>query len=337
MSEFSVVFADATDQSEIDWAQDLLPAPGIRLQSPTDDRPDSLISLLRGAQAVVTRYRSFSTKWMDASPKLQLIQRFSTRWDGIDLDAARQRGIHVATMPLHGAIAVAELAIALILALSKNLILAHRQTSEADYLERGIEPIVTDEHRYRFNWMQIPNLHEVHGKTLGVMGFGEIGTETARRAQALGMRVIYNKRTQLETAVERAEAVAFRSKDELIAESDFLLLSTPLTFETRGMIGRRELAMMKPGSYLVNVAKGAVLDEAALVEALRSGPIAGAGLDVFVQEPLPADHPLLACDNVILTPHIGGGTGGAKEKQMRALLDNIQRFVDGKPIQHRVA
>jgi phosphoglycerate dehydrogenase-like enzyme len=337
MQDFTVLFADTKSEAELTWARSLLPETGLHLYAPAEGRPEELSDLLPRANAIVTRFQPIAPEMMDAAPQLKLIQRYSTRFDGVDLLAARQRGIRVATMPLHGAVAVAELAIALILALSKNLLRAHRETVRAHYLELGIEPILTDEHTYHFNWVKLPGLAEVYGRTLGIIGFGEIGTEASRRALALGMRVVYNKRQRLSATVEQAEEAAYRTKDELVRESDFLLLSTPLTAETAGMIGRRELAMMKTGAYLVNVAKGGVLDEEALVEALKRGQIAGAGLDVFVKEPLPQGHPLLDCDNVILTPHIGGGTAGAKEKQMRAVLDNVRQFVESGLASHQVA
>jgi phosphoglycerate dehydrogenase-like enzyme len=138
--------------------------------------------------------------------------------------------------------------------------------------------------------------------------------------------VLYNKRSRLDPEVEQAEGVEFAAKDDLLRAADFVLLSTPLTPETENMIGARELALMQPTAYLVNICRGGVIDEAALVDALRDGRIAGAGLDVFVYEPIPFDHPLLQLPNVILTPHIGGGTGGARDKQMEDVLANVARF-----------
>jgi phosphoglycerate dehydrogenase-like enzyme len=195
---------------------------------------------------------------------------------------------------------------------------------------------LTEQRRHKFQWMKLPGLLEVTGHTLGIIGLGEIGTETARRARAFGMNVLYNKRQRLPQAVEVADHLTYAEKNDLLRHADFVLLSSPLTPETEGMIGARELALMKPTAFLVNISRGGVIDEAALVEALQSHRIAGAGLDVFVYEPIPFDHPLLACDNVILTPHIGGGTGGARDRQMNDVLANVQRFVRDEPILHRV-
>ena len=272
-----------------------------------------------------------------AAPKLRLIQRYGARPLGIDMPAARAAGVAVATMPLHGCIAVAELAMTLILSLSKNLIKAHDATVTGAYRDLGVEPILTEQRKHKFQWMKLPGLLEVRGHTLGIIGFGEIGAETARRARAFDMQVIYNKRQRLPAAIEEAEGVTYADKDDLLRRSDFVLLSSPLTPETQGMIGARELALMKPTAFLVNISRGGVIDEEALVEALREHRIAGAGLDVFVYEPIPFDHPLLACDNVILTPHIGGGTGGARDRQMGDVLANVQRFAAGEPLLHSVA
>jgi phosphoglycerate dehydrogenase-like enzyme len=151
------------------------------------------------------------------------------------------------------------------------------------------------------------------------------------------MEVIYNKRSRLPAEVEQGEGVAYAEKDALLERSDFVLLSTPLTPETEKMIGADQLARMKPSAFLVNICRGGVIDEEALVQALRSGQIAGAGLDVFLYEPIPFDHPLLTQDNVILTPHIGGGTGGARDRQMGDVLANVQRFARGEALLHQVA
>ncbi len=176
-------------------------------------------------------------------------------------------------MPLHGSIAVAELAMTLILALSKNLVQAHDATVSGAYRELGVEPIRTEQRKHKFQWMNMQSrMLEVTGHTLGIIGFGEIGTETARRARAFGMSVLYNKRTRLPAHVEAAEGVTFAEKDDLLRTADFVLLATPLTPETERMIGARELDLMKPSAFLVNICRGGVIDEDALVAALQNQP-----------------------------------------------------------------
>ncbi len=336
MADFTILFADPKTEADFAWINKLDPAQSLHLIAPADDSDDALTPLLPQADTIVTQQRPMTAALIAAAPNLKLIQRYGTRPDDIDIDAAKAADVQVATMPLRGCIAVAELAVTLLLSLSKNLVKGHEATVTGAYRDMGVEPIKTEQRRHNFQWMKLPGLLEVYGHTLGIIGFGEIGTETARRARALGMNVLYNKRRPLSAAVEAAESVTFAEKDEILRQSDFVLLSSPLTPKTEKMIGTRELALMKPTAFLINICRGGVIDEDALVAALSAGEIAGAGLDVFVYEPIPYDHPLLQCDNVILTPHIGGGTGGARDKQMGDVLANVAAFARGEPIANRV-
>lgn len=331
-----VLFADPKTAADFDWINRLEPADGLNLIAPQGDSDEELGGLLPSADVIIAHGRPITARMIGAAPDLRLIQRYGTRPDGIDVAAAHEAGVRVATMPLRGCIAVAELATTLILALSKNLVKGHAVTVGGAYRDLGVEPIRTEQRRHNFQWMKLPGLLEVYGHTLGIIGFGEIGTEAARRARALGMHILYNKRHRLPPHVELAEQVTYREKHELLAESDFVLLSSPLTPETEKMIGARELALMKPSAFLVNIGRGGVIDEEALVAALQSRQIAGAGLDVYLYEPIPFDHPLLQCDNVILTPHIGGGTGGARDKQMSDVLANVAAFAAGQPVANLV-
>jgi glyoxylate reductase len=337
MSEPTVLFLEPKTEADFAWIGALPSAGGLRLIAPDTAGAEALAHLLPQAEIIITQDQPVTAEMIAAAPKLRLVQRYGSRPLGIDMPAALAAGVAVATMPLHGCIAVAELAMTLILGLSKNLIKAHDATVSGAYRDLGVEPILTEQRKHKFQWMKLPGLLEIRGHTLGIIGFGEIGAETARRAKAFDMQVIYNKRQRLPTAIEEAEGVTYAEKDDLLRQSDFVLLSSPLTPETQGMIGARELALMKPSAFLVNISRGGVIDEEALVAALREHRIAGAGLDVFVYEPIPFDHPLLACDNVILTPHIGGGTGGARDRQMGDVLANVQRFAAGEPLMHGIA
>jgi phosphoglycerate dehydrogenase-like enzyme len=336
MTQPTILFLDPKTEADFGWMGELPAAQGLRLLAPSAGEDDGLAALLPQAEVIVVQDRALTAELIAAAPNLRLVQKYGSRPTEIDVAAAHAAGVVVATMPLHGCIAVAELAMTLILSLSKNLIKAHAATVSGAYRELGVEPILTEQRRHKFQWMKLGGLLEIRGRTLGIIGFGEIGAETARRARAFDMQVIYNKRRRLPAFIEAAEQVSYAEKDDLLRQADFVLLSTPLTPETQGMIGERELALMKPSAFLVNICRGGVIDEAALVEVLRSQRIAGAGLDVFVYEPIPYDHPLLACDNVILTPHIGGGTGGARDRQMSDVLANAQRFLRGEPLQHRI-
>ena len=175
-------------------------------------------------------------------------------------------------------------------------------------------------------WSQLMGT-DVHGGTLGIIGLGRIGQAIARRAQGFGMRVLYHKRTP-DPEAARSVGAEYRTKAELLRESDFVVLSIPLTPETRHLIGAAELALMKPTAFLVNVARGPVVDEAALVEALRANRIAGAGLDVFEDEP--KLHPgLLGLENLALTPHIGSASGATRRRMATRAAENCIAALEG--------
>jgi phosphoglycerate dehydrogenase-like enzyme len=323
MSEFVIAWVDEQPESDLELGNELVP-DGFRVVNLDG----------QGADALVTKAAAVDAGVLASAPGARFVQKYGGREDGIDLGAAGAAGVTVATMPLRGCIAVAELATTLILALSKQLVVAHAATVEGRYRDLGLTPEPTSQRKFAFQWMKLPQLLEVHGRTLGIVGYGEIGTEVSVRARALGMRVLYTKRTRLPESIERRLGVAYRELDDLLGEADFVLLSLPHSPESDKIIGARELALMRPEAYLVNIARGPLVDEPALVDALASGRLRGAGLDVFVEEPVPYDNPLLALDNVIVTPHIGGGTGGARVNQMSDVLANVVRFARGEAPLH---
>ena len=333
MSETSLVWLDAQPPEEVEFAQGLLPE-GFRIAAPANGDWSELRGLLHTADAIMTKSTPVDVKVLEAAPHVRFVQKYGGREDGLDLGAAAKAGAAVAVMPLRGCIAVAELAMTLVLALSKQLVEAHAATVGGAYRALGLEPARTSERKIAFQWMKLPHLFEVYGKTLGIVGYGEIGTEVSKRARSFGMAVLYTKRRRLPEGIEGRLQASWRGLDDLLRESDVVLLTMPHTPETERLIGARELALMKPGAYLVNTARGGLIDEEALVEALRGRRIAGAALDVFVEEPVPFDHPLLSLDNVIVTPHIGGGTGGARLNQMTDVLNNIVRFFRGEEVLH---
>jgi D-3-phosphoglycerate dehydrogenase len=327
---------DPTPESEREFMQSLLPEDrfAVAATAAEDARPSP--EQLAEAEAIVTRTQPVTAETIAASPNLKLVQKYGGRPDRLDLDAAREAGVVVAVMPLRGCIAVAELTMTLLLALSKQLIEAHRATVTGAYRDLGLEPTPSSQRVHAFQWMKLPHLQEVRGQTLGLIGFGEIGTEVAKRARAFDMNVLYYKRERLPEAIETMLGVRAASLDDLLRQSDFVSLHVPHGDDTDRLIGARELALMKPTASLINTCRGPVVDEEALIAALRDGTIASAGLDVFVLEPLQFDSPLTQLDNVILTPHIGGGTGGAREKQMRDVLDNVVRFAKGESVLNRL-
>ncbi len=179
---------------------------------------------------------------------------------------------------------------------------------------------------------------ELHGKTVGIVGLGHIGEEAGRLAKSFGCRVIATKRSATEPhrGLYADEILPASALPRLLTESDYSVICVPLTNETRGLIGEHELRMMKPSSFLINIARGPVIVEEALIRALREGWIAGAALDVFDQEPLPADSPLWDLENVILTPHISGGTEIYNERAAEIFAANLRRYLDGVPLENVV-
>ena len=179
---------------------------------------------------------------------------------------------------------------------------------------------------------------ELYGKTVGIVGIGHIGAEAARLAKAFGCRVIATKRSATEPSTEEFadEILPSTELPRVLAESDYIVLCVPLTNDTRGLIGERELRMMKPTACLINIARGAVIVESALIDALRDGTIAGAALDVFEQEPLPADSPLWDFENLILTPHISGGTENYNRRATEIFAANLRRYLDSAPLENVV-
>jgi glyoxylate reductase len=257
---------------------------------------------------------------LDRFAGVKVVSNFGVGVDHIDLSAAAARGVPVGNTPgiLDGA--TADLAFALLLA-------AGRRVVEGDRYARG--PHFT---RYDPSYMLG---REVHSSTLGIFGMGRIGRQVALRAQGFGMKVLYHNRTRNDEA-EVALKARYATKDELLATADYVVLTLPLTAQTRGLIGRAELAKMKPTAVLVNVARGAVVDKDALAEALTAKRIFAAALDVTDPEPLPRDHPLLKLDNVIITPHLGSATEETRRRMAELSIENLFAGLEGRPLPFRV-
>src|SRR5271169_107348 len=249
-----------------------------------------------------------------AAPRLRLAQLFSAGYDHVDLDAARHAGVLVANNGGANSRAVAEHTILLMLAVYRKLVPQHAMTSSGVW--RGNQPI--------------PTFFEMHGKTLGIIGYGTIGKRVARiAAGGFDMRIQYNDIVRLSEDAEDALNVRFRLLPELLRTSDIVTLHVPLTALTRGMIGAAALAQMQPHAVLINCSRGPVIDFPALHEALVGGRIAGAGLDVFPQEPPSPSEPVLSLDNVVLTPHLAGASSETRVKQTRNAFDNVLRVARG--------
>lgn len=277
---------------------------------------EEFISRIRNANGVINirAYSKFTPAVFDACPNLKIISVLGIGTDNVDLDAATRRGILVCNTPGYSAISVAEHSLAMMLA-------AARQISRLDEgLRAG-------------GWTRLPMI-QLHGKTLGIIGFGDIGQQLALIGRGIGMEVIaWTFHPSDERA--RKHKVRFVELDELLSTSDVVSINIRLSPRTQRLIGSREFKLMKPTAILVNTARGAIVDEAALVEALKAGAIAAAGLDVFTTEPLPADSPFLSLPNVVVTPHTSGITPEATALGNRMVVDNIIQFITGKPINVR--
>ena len=265
------------------------------------------------------------------APKLRLIQKLGCRATGIDVQAAREAGVQVSLLPAPAHVACAEHTILLILALAKQLIPAHQRVAKRPLRETGPEPRAAAPGNYTYNWANLQGIGVVAGKTLGLVGMGDVAMETARRAKALGLRVLYYHPERLPEAEERELGVEHRELDAMLAEADIVSLHVGLCPETEKLINAERLAMMKPSALLVNTARGGLVDEAALAEALEKGRLMGAALDVWAVEPTPRDNPLLKLDNVVATPHVAAGTL-SKTAIFEAILPNILAALRGEKV-----
>ena len=291
---------------------------------------EALKGLIPQAEAIYIYQHFLPAELIRSAPSLRFIQKHGLNCKNIDLAAATERGIPVATIPLVRNATVAEQAMALMLACSRKIVPSHQAVVGAVYREMGIEPIRTAQREHKGNWPKIANLVELKEASVGIIGLGDIGMEVARRCRAFDMEVFYYQRQPHPPNIEAMFEARYLPFEELLARVDYLVLVLPHTPETEGLIGAKELARMKPSATLINVARGAVVDEDALAEALQKRTIAMAGLDVFRVEPLPASSPLLGLPNVVLTPHTAGGSAGSRSRDRAAGLANILRFFQGE-------
>jgi glyoxylate reductase len=257
---------------------------------------------------------------MDAAPNLRVISNFGVGVDNVDLPLATARGILVCNTPGVLVETTADHAFALLLAVARRLTEAERYVRQDRW--RGWHP-------------RLLVGQEVYGATLGIVGLGAIGTAVARRAAGFNMRVIYASRTR-KPDLEQTLGLEWSSLDDLLRQADFVCLTTALTAETRGLIGRRELDLMKPTAVLVNIARGPIVDAQALYDTLKAQRIFGAGLDVTDPEPMRASDPLLTLDNCLIVPHIGSAGAGARARMAELAATNLINGLAGRRPPHLV-
>jgi len=271
---------------------------------------EDTLGAMQGCVAVIAGSEPYTDRVLAGLGQLRIISRNGVGYDRIDVPAATRRGVVVTITPEGNHQAVAEHAMAMLLGVARSLAQNAIDTRAGLWRRRNVS---------------IP----LRGKTLGIVGLGRIGRSVAVRAEAFGMRLVAFEKFP-EMAFVKAHAIELVDLDTLLAQSDFVTLHTPMTAETQGMINRQTLARMKPGSLLINTARGGLVNESDLVEALKAGHLAGAGLDVLATEPPPPNHPLLALDNVIVSPHVSALDSQAIEDMAVGAAQNILDLFAGQ-------
>ena len=308
-----ILFAPKQDPVVMEIARSLT-TPGFELVE-VDFGTPQFIEAAADAEFYMGLARNMGGEFFRSAPKLKLVQLLSAGYDRVDIEAARKAKVPVSNNGGANAIAVAEHTVLLMLAVLKQLVRFHQ-----DVVAGKWRPPASSE----------SPVYELSARTVGIIGLGNIGKKVARRAAAFDARVQYHDILRLTEAEEDALGVRFVLLNELLRTSDIVTLHVPLNDSTRGMIGARELSQMKSGAILVNTCRGQVVDENALYEALKGKRLAGAGLDVLVEEPPAKNHPLFTLPNVTLTPHSAGPTWENWTARFRNGFDNIERVAAGR-------
>ena len=280
-----------------------------------DTTEQQLSERIQGADIIVTKEMPVSAEMIQKFPEsVKLICEAGTGYNNIDLEATRKKGITVCNIPSYSTERVAHTAIMMILNLSSAM-------------QVQMKMLACGNHDNFTRNLQVPHV-EVNGKTLGIIGAGHIGRKVIQIAQALDMNILVYTRTPREDE----KGIRYVSLEELLKNSDYVSMHCPLTESTKHMINKESLSLMKPSAFIINTSRGALIDEAALIEALENGTIAGAGLDVQETEPPEEASPLYTMDQVLLTPHMGWKGLETRQRLVSILADNIKQFMEGNPI-----
>ncbi|MGQ4833480.1 MAG: D-2-hydroxyacid dehydrogenase [Candidatus Asgardarchaeia archaeon] len=303
-----ILVADKVDENELKR----LEREGFEVDRRFDIQYEELKNVIKEYDAIIVRSRTKVTKEIiDAAPKLKLIARPGVGLDNIDVEYAKKKGIEVVNSPEAPTRSVAELVIALIFSLYRKIPIADRKMKNGIWAKKELVG------------------HELKGKTIGIIGCGRIGREVGRLAHALGLNVIgYDIYEIPEKVIKELDMKVVSNLKDLLKESDIVTLHVPLTNNTKGMIGKEELQLMKRTAIIINTSRGGIVKESDLLEALKNGTIAGAGLDVYSEEPPKSDllKELISLDNVVATPHIGATTEEAIKANTRIVVDKIISF-----------
>ncbi|RAV18562.1 phosphoglycerate dehydrogenase [Paenibacillus contaminans] len=312
---FKVLVSDPISDMGI---QQLHDAPDITVDKKTGLTEDELVAIIGDYDALLVRSQTKVTeRIMQAGSKLKVVGRAGVGVDNIDLEAATKRGIVVINAPDGNTIATCELTFAMMMAIARQIPQAYKKTVGGEWDRKTFVGV------------------ELRNKTLGVVGMGRIGSEVAKRAKAFGMNVIGYDPFLSE---ERAEKMGVKlgSVNDIAAQADFITVHTPLTNETRGIIGKDQFAIMKKGVRIINCARGGIVDEKALIDAIDSGIVAGAAFDVFVEEPPAPDHPFLNNPKIIVTPHLGASTVEAQENVAIDVSEEVLHILRDEPFKNAV-
>lgn len=278
---------------------------------------EEIAARIDNADILLTNKTPVSAAALDKNPGVKYISVLATGYNIVDVEAARARGIPVSNVPAYGTAAVAQFAIAMLLEICHH-VAHHSETVHAGRWEQSPD----------WCYWDYP-LIELQGKTMGIIGFGRIGQQTGRIAKAMGMNILATGSRPTDSGREIAEYVEL---DELLARSDVIALHCPLFPSTQGIISRENIAKMKDGVILLNNSRGPLIDEQALADALNSGKVYAAGLDVVSTEPIRGDNPLLKAKNCFITPHISWAPKESRQRIMDCTVENIKAFLDGEPV-----
>jgi phosphoglycerate dehydrogenase-like enzyme len=344
MARYNVLYLCPLGKQHQTWRLAAAPADfDVVMRRSTETSREEVVALARQADALITeRAGEVDRRLIEAAPRLRIIQRIGSLYHDIDLDAAREFHVPVCVRPIRGTIAVAENLVLQMLAVLRRAMPLQKVLHAPPEAFAPCGSRRTSEDVFAFNWSQQTRIGLIHGKTIGILGFGEIGVELARRLQPWGCQVLYAKRHPLPRQVEEELRIAHRDAEALLRESDIVVCLLPYFQETDLWLNAQRIAMMKPGAWLVEAGSGSVVDEHAVADAVRSGHLAGASFDTYEWEPIRPDNPLLALAdgdpeaNIFLLPHIGSCSDGANH-EYADFYSNVRRALDGQPLEGRIA
>ena len=312
-----IVVLDGSSLMSDDVSWDALEALGeLTVYRNSSNDTEELVSKIGDAEIVITNKKYITPDVIDACPNIKYITDIATGYDNIDIDYAKKKGIPVSNVPAYGTAVVSQFSIALLLEI------CHHVGAHNDSVHAGRRAVGSD-----FSYWEYPQM-ELDSKTMGIIGFGKIGQREALIAKALGMKVIAYDICPTDSGSSCGKYVDL---DTLLSESDIISLHCNLTADNAGMINKDTISKMKDGVIILNTARGPLINEQDLADALKSGKVSAAGVDVVSEEPIRDDNPLLTAPNCIITPHIAWAAKESRQRIMDVTADNVQRFMEGKP------